>query len=198
MVMWSQPTLCWYNLMQYEFRSSWLLGNWSIGIRLYNIEWIAQSGEMWRPLPHVPVEVDLVPQEQMNETWDVLLGAVGICKTNVIECLEFGWGGKTEWVKMAKENYNYTEINRIMKRQFTSWLEVFCKYSKALCPWEEVVLEDWQTFLLGIFTSFLILLCSEPGTLTEYTYLCYAVGCVCVCVCVCVCCLLYTSDAADE
>ena len=42
-----------------------------------------------RCLPHVPVEVDFVAEEQVDETGDVLLRTVGVGKTNVIESFEF-------------------------------------------------------------------------------------------------------------
>ena len=42
-----------------------------------------------RCLPHVPVEVNFIAKEQVDETGDVLLGTVGVGKANVIESLEF-------------------------------------------------------------------------------------------------------------
>ena len=41
-------------------------------------------------LPHVPVQVNLPSQEEVNEAGDVLLWQFGISKTNVIESFEFG------------------------------------------------------------------------------------------------------------
>ena len=44
---------------------------------------------VYRCLPRVPVEVDSIAEEQVNETGDVLLRTVGVGKANVIESLEF-------------------------------------------------------------------------------------------------------------
>ena len=44
---------------------------------------------VYRCLPHVPVEIDFIAEEQVNETGDVLLRTVGVGKADVIESLEF-------------------------------------------------------------------------------------------------------------
>jgi hypothetical protein len=64
----------------------------------------------------------------------------------------------------------------------TPSLEMFCQYSKAFCPREEMVFEDWQALVSGVLTPSLVLLCREPSSLTEYTHL--HIVCVCVCECV--------------
>ena len=54
-------------------------------------------------LPHVPVEVDFVAKEQVDEAGDVLLRTVGVGKANIIESLKLSCrqGKKAEYVNFT-------------------------------------------------------------------------------------------------
>lgn len=93
------------------FSSSWPSGSSSIGIRLAvnGSEELSTCIKMQTTpnhttgtrawlytilyvclIPHIPVKVDFVSQEEVNEAWDVLLRQLRVRKANVIECFEFG------------------------------------------------------------------------------------------------------------